>query len=46
MKDKKSQPLKISNARKQFAFSLEKKSVQNVHTFCPSPHGVVLLHQT
>ena len=45
MKDKKSQPLKISNSRKQFAFSL-KKSVQNVHTFCPSPHGVVLLHQT
>ena len=45
MKDKKSQPLKISNARKQFEVSL-KKSVQNVHTFCPSPHGVVLLHQT
>ena len=36
MKDKKSPPLKISNARKQFAFSLKKKCTKCTH-FLPFP---------
>ena len=36
MKDKKSQPLKISNARKQFAFSLKKK-VYKMYTLFALP---------